>query len=135
MPPDLALLPAGPKSSIFVKQGDGSPAKRYVMVARVSALQVPDGDGELCVGGQTAVVDGKSQPLVPDAAIPEVLVGGLRVNRQWFGVGEGRDGNVELGGGGTEVAASVAKIGSFQQRGVGQRLLISLQSVAASHQH
>lgn len=71
------------------------------MVVLVSTLgidrtQVPDGDGQLGIRRERAVVDGQREPLVPDAAILEVLVGGLRVHGERLGVGEGLDGDVEL---------------------------------------
>lgn len=134
MPPDLALLPASSKSGIVVEEGNGGSPKRNVMAlvstARVDGRQIPEGDGELCIGRQTAVVNGQRQPLVPDATVAKVLVGRLGGDGQRLGVGKRRDGDVELGVGG-EVAAAVAQIGSLEQRRVGQRLLVPFQPVSA----
>lgn len=134
MPPYPTLLPACPQGGIVVEEWYCGTTEGDVMAPvtaiRVDGAQVPQSDCELGVGRKGAVVEGESKPVVPYAAILEVLVRRLRVDGQRLGVGEGLDGEVELGVG-TEVAASMSQVGALEQGGVGEWLLVAFQSVSA----
>jgi len=71
--------------------------------------------------------------LVPYAAILEVLIGRLGMDGEGLGVGEGLEGDVELGVG-AEVAASVSEVGSFEEGRVWERLLVAFKAGAGSGQ-
>lgn len=89
-----------------------------VAAVRVDRRQVPDGDGELGVDGEGAVVNGQLEPLVPDTAVFVMLVGRLGVDGQGLGGSEGLDGDIELRQR-TEVTASVAQVWSLEEGGIG----------------
>lgn len=98
MPPYSTLLSARSQCGVIVEQRDGCAAKWNVMISvatvRVDGGEVPDGDGELGVGRDGVVVEGEGEPLIPDARSLEVLVGGLGVDGERFGVCKGLDGDV-----------------------------------------
>lgn len=99
----------------------------------VNGRQIPDGDGELGVGGQCAVFDGQAEPLVPHSPIPEVPVRRLRMNGKRLRIGKGLHGDIELEIR-AQIAAAVAQVGSLEKGRVGQRLLVSLQAVSTHHE-
>lgn len=132
MSPYSTLLSACSQCCVVIEQWDGRAAEGDVMVS-VAAIgidggKIPDGDGELGIGGDGVVVEGKRQPLIPDACSLEVLVGCLSVDGQGLGVGEGLDGDVKFGVR-AEIAAAVAEIGSSKEGGVWNGLLVSFKSV------
>ena len=100
MPPNPALLPSRPQCGIVIEQRYGRAAEGNVVApiaaSRIDRRQVPDGNGQLCVGRKRTVVDRQSKPLVPYPTVLEVFVWRLRVYGKRLGVGEGLDRDVQL---------------------------------------
>ena len=71
------------------------------------------------------------QPGIPDTrpGLAEALVGSLRRDGEWFGGGEGLDGDVEVGVRG-EVAATMAEIRPPEEGGVWERSLVAFEASA-----
>jgi hypothetical protein len=71
--------------------------------------------------------------LVPYSAVLEVLIRRLRVDCEWFGICEGLDSDIELGVR-TKIAASMSQVGTLEESGVWEGLLMSFKAVAIEYQ-
>lgn len=133
MSPYSALLATRSQGGVFVEERDGRSAERDVVVSitavGIDGREIPDGDGQLGVDGNCAVVEGERNPLIPYARALEMLVGGLRVDGERFGVGERLDGDVEFGMW-TQITATVAQIGASKESGIGHWSFMAFESVA-----